>query len=171
MIKADDASLTSLALSPDGLRLVTVAASKEARIWDIASQRQLAVLQGHLKQIGAIAVTPDGDQVVTASWDRTVRAWKMASGEELLDIKDLPIDHAARSQYSLLVTPDGQRLVVGGYDNGVHIRDLKSGRERMVLRGHTSAVFGLAMTPDGSRLVSGSDDGRLAFGTCQPAAS
>jgi WD40 repeat protein len=159
-IKAGDARLTSVALSLDGSRLVTaVMGSKEAQVWDIASQQQLTVLRGHTGNIGALTITPDGNHVVTAAWDRTVRLWNMASGQELLAVKDLPIDHAAWSEYGLVVTPDGQRAVVGGHDNGVHILDLKSGRELMVLKGHTSAVFGLALTPDGSRLVSGSDDG------------
>ena len=44
-----------------------------ARIWDVETERQLAVLKGHHDWITSVAFTADGETIVTAGDDGTVR--------------------------------------------------------------------------------------------------
>jgi WD40 repeat protein len=46
-----------------------------ARIWDVATGRQRAVLEGHTSRVTAVAVAPDGSWIATSSRDGTARIW------------------------------------------------------------------------------------------------
>ena len=76
----------SVAVTPDGSRIVTGSEDNTARIWDAASGRELAQLTGHEGGVRSVAVTPDGSRIVTGSEDSTVRIWDAASGRELAQL-------------------------------------------------------------------------------------
>ena len=71
--------MTSVAMTPDGSRIVTGSWDKTARIWDAADGRELA---GHEEAILSVAVMPDGQRIVTGSTDLTARIWDAASGRK-----------------------------------------------------------------------------------------
>ena len=61
--------------SPDGGRVVLSVDDRTARIWDLASNRQILALSGHLDLMQFAAFAPDGQRIVTASDDVTARIW------------------------------------------------------------------------------------------------
>jgi sugar lactone lactonase YvrE len=48
---------------------------KTARVWEAATGRSLATLQGHSSVVNSAAFSPDGKWVVTASDDKTARVY------------------------------------------------------------------------------------------------
>src|SRR5262245_19206978 len=70
-----------IALSPDGRRL---AGGGDGRItiWDVASHREVATLEGHQEPVMQLAFTPDGDHLVCVSKDQ-LRVWRAASRAEI----------------------------------------------------------------------------------------
>ena len=50
-------------------------------VWDLPSQRRVAVMTGHTGYIQSIDVDPHQEFVLTASEDRTARAWNLSTGE------------------------------------------------------------------------------------------
>jgi len=64
----------SAAFSPDGRRVVTTS-DNTARIWDVETRVEIAVLKGHRDSVWSVAFSADGTRVATASDDRTVRIW------------------------------------------------------------------------------------------------
>src|ERR1035441_5216439 len=85
---------SSTYLSPTGVRssrmpsrssarsswLATASRDGTARIWDIATGRERAVLKNHTDCVTAVAVAPDGTWLATASRDGTARIWDAAGG-------------------------------------------------------------------------------------------
>ena len=146
----------SVAVTPDGGRIVTGSYDKTARIWDAKTGAEIAVLEGHEGRVNSVVVTPDGARIVTGSQDNTARIWDVKTGTEIavLEGHEGPV-------YSVPVTPDGARIITGSFDKTARIWDAKTGAQIAALEGHKGGVWSVAMTPDGALIVTGSQDGTL----------
>ena len=69
-------------LSHDGQRLLSGSLDGTARLWDLASGRELAELTGHNGPVYAVAFGADGT-LITGGIDRTIRIWRADGGEQL----------------------------------------------------------------------------------------
>ncbi|EGN92374.1 hypothetical protein SERLA73DRAFT_117440 [Serpula lacrymans var. lacrymans S7.3] len=70
-------SITSVAFSPDGSKLVSGSEDQTVRIWDVLSGQVVAgPFYGHSAVVTIVAFSPDGLKV--ASYDGTVRIWDIA---------------------------------------------------------------------------------------------
>ncbi len=98
----------AVALSTDGAMLA-VANDWNAKIIDLKTKRERAVLKGHKGQVLSLAFSPDGTTVATGSFDFTVRLWDVATGRERANYKwDIG------RVYCVTYAPDGFRLAAGG---------------------------------------------------------
>jgi WD40 repeat protein len=58
-----------------------------ARLWDTATGKELAVLNGHKGPVVWAAFSPDSTRLVTTSWDQTARVWAVPpSRQALIDL-------------------------------------------------------------------------------------
>ena len=98
----------AVALSADGTTMA-VANDWNAKIYDLRSKRERAVLKGHKGHVLALAFSPDGATLATGSFDLTVRLWDVATGLERANYQwDIG------RVYCLTYAPDGLRLAAGG---------------------------------------------------------
>lgn len=167
-LRGHQGPLSSVAFSPDGRRLIsgggdTMLATrklsdgdKTARIWDVATGRELRSLSGHLKGVTAVAFSPDGTRVATGSLDATVRVWDPASGEQLVTL-----DGYEGGVSSLFFTPDGRSLVTADGAHRILIREWSTGKEtfQIPLGGRKGKwpnrdVSTIALSADGRTIVS-----------------
>jgi WD40 repeat protein len=148
-----DDAVNSAAFSPDGSRIVTASDDKTARIWDVASAKEIAVLRGHDSRVNSAAFSPDGSRIVTASWDGTARIWDAAAAKEIVALRG-----HENSVLSAAFSPDGKRIVTTSWDETARIWDAASTKEIAVLRGHDSRVNSAAFSRDGKRIVTTSYD-------------
>ena len=60
----DAGMVNSVAVTPDGTRVITGSTDGTARIWDAKSAAEIAQFKGHNGSVNSVAVTPDGMRIV-----------------------------------------------------------------------------------------------------------
>ena len=147
------ATVTAVAFSPNGQRIVTDSYDQTAKVWEADSGLELLTLKGHTGGLRSVAFSPDGRRIVTGSHDHTAKVWDAASGREMLTFKG----HSAQI-YSVAFSPDSQRVVTGSGDNTAKVWEAASGRELLTLKGHSAEILSVDFSPDNQRIVTGSGD-------------
>ena len=154
------ASVSAIAYSPDGARLIT-GDDLELRVWDTVSHQLVATWSGHHAFTSRIAYHPQGVQVATANANRdsngdstgfVIRLWDPRNGEvqQTLNGHKGPI---AGLDYS----PDGSRLASASSDGTARVWDLRTGESLSL--SVSGAAWDVAFSPDGRVLATASNAG------------
>lgn len=134
--------------SPDGQRLVAVCdKDNTAKVWDMATGREMLSLKGHASWVSDVDFSPDGTRLATTSVDGTARLWDAATGQELLRLNP-----GRAWVYNLAFSPDGQYLATSSEELAV-IWDSYSGARLFELP-NPGTLDDLAFSPDGLRLMT-----------------
>jgi WD40 repeat protein len=150
-------AIGTLAISPDGTMIAAGFGSPSlhqsdykqvAKVWDLASGRELVQLDGHVNTICSVAFSPDGKMLATASDDQQVKLW-LVSGWKMIR----PLTGAERFK-SVVFSRDGQWVVAGGETGTITIWETATGCQVRQLTGHANAVQHLEFSPDGRTLAS-----------------
>jgi WD40 repeat protein len=73
-------AVESVAFSRDGRLLASGGADHVAKIWDVATGRELRTLKGHSDLVVSVAFHPNDQLLATAGFDGSVKVWDIASG-------------------------------------------------------------------------------------------
>ncbi len=159
---------------------------RTARLWDVATGRQVALLQ-HDTSVVLGRFSPDGRRVLTIasrnySPDRRLfitgglaaetaaRTWDAATGKLLATWKDPGNEDQMWTRrhrdvsYAASFSPDGRRVVTtfGVYpDCPPRLHETDTGKELALLTGHQGPVVDVAFHPDGRHIVTASLDGTV----------
>src|SRR5262249_50905151 len=154
--------LFGMALAPDGKTLASGGnrgtSGQEpgiVKLWEVATGKERAVLDPHMKSVQGVAFAPDGK--LLAAWSWTPREGDPAGAVTVWDADGR--ERATWKGYgSVALAPDGRTVAVAG-QRGVLRWDAGTGRERATLRGHTGRVASVCFAPDGRSLATGGTDG------------
>jgi len=95
-------SVNSVAVSPDGRRIVSGSSDRTVAVWDLVSGSRTRRLTGHQDSVRSVAVSPDGRRIVSGSDDRTVAVWDLEAGSRIHQLTG----HQGAVN-SVAVSPDG----------------------------------------------------------------
>jgi serine/threonine protein kinase/WD40 repeat protein len=144
------AGVIGLAWTPDGRTLATGGTDDHVYVWDVATGKRRADLQGHSWDVYDLAFSPGGDLLVSQAWDRTLRLWDPWLHKQLLSVPSAGL---------LAVSRDGRFAGAVWRGPAVRLCGLIPSPEFRVLRGPTGPVYGLAFDADGRLLAgTGSDN-------------
>src|SRR5262249_34987575 len=156
--------LSEAGFSPDGGRIVTPLDDQTARVWEVETGREIAVLAGGA-DIDSVSFSPDGGRVLTVgTYDGTARIWSAETA------KPSPIHKENAHDWAIAVSrghggvvwraafsPDGL-LVVTSAGHDARIWDTQTSKEILALSGHRGSVYSAAFSTDGRRVVTASED-------------
>jgi WD40 repeat protein len=111
----------NLPFSPDGKRLLTTCNDGTARLWDVATGRQVGLMRFVPSGLPG-AFSPDGLKVMTPGPDKTAVFWDAATGQQV----GAPFHHP-RGVYGAALSPDGKTIATTGQDNTVRLWNMKTG--------------------------------------------
>jgi serine/threonine protein kinase/WD40 repeat protein len=135
--------------------LIVCGEDNAVRLWDVATQREVGVLEEHGRAVEAIALSPDGRELATASSDDLAMVWDMESRKRRGTLSG----HSSRLT-SIAYSPDGKLLASGGIDGKVCLwkaQDLRLLDSVECFDGVQNVVF----TADSQRLIAGDRKGTL----------
>jgi WD40 repeat protein len=111
-------SVSSVAFSPDGTRIVSGSKDQTIRVWDARTGKTVAgPFKGHTHWVWSVAFSPDGMRIVSGSQDQTIRVWDARTGETVVG----PFKGHTYSVLSVAFSPDGMRIVSGSNDRTIRI--------------------------------------------------
>ena len=152
-IAGHTSAVNSVAISPDGTRIVTASFDRTAKVWDARTGMPLVEFKGHSGSVISVAFSPDGSRIVTASLDRTTKIWDARTGVPLFDLKG-----QTGVVLSAAFSPDGGRIVTASRDRTAKVWDAQTGALLITIPAHANNVTSVAFSPDGTRLVTGGND-------------
>ena len=149
-------SVSTLAVTPNGKRIVSGSEDHTIRVWDLETGAAIGnPIEGHEGWVRIVAVTQDGNRIVSDAWDHTIRIWNMETGAAIGN----PFEGYEDGVTAIALTPDGKCIVSGSWDGTIRVWDMETGTAiGKPIKGHKGWVNNVAVTPDGKRIVSGSDD-------------
>src|SRR5262249_50445726 len=104
-----DRAVREANFSPDGRTVVTASDDRTARLWDVATGREVGKVMRHDGPVVFAGFSNDGRWVLTASRDGTARVWDAATGEP----RTPPLKHGTPLHHAGF-SPDGKYVATGG---------------------------------------------------------
>lgn len=150
------------ALSPDGTRIAVANpldehrpvtdSPLEIRLYDVATEVELARLRGHTAPVADMAFSADSTVLASGSVDKTVRLWDARTGEHLATLAG-----HTDSVNTIAFSAEVATLASGSTDKTVRLWDatnVRAVQPKAILRGHTEAVQSVGFAAKSAILVS-----------------
>lgn len=145
----------STLFSPSGTSVASFSDDRTVRRWDLASEKELSLLEGHEDYIRTGVFAHGADHLIlSGSYDHTVRLWDTRASSTAPVVS---VDHGAPVE-SVLMFPSGSMFVTAG-GNRIKVWDAL-GRSRMLhsFSNHQKTITSLCFDANAGRLLSGSLD-------------
>jgi WD40 repeat protein len=144
--------------SPDGRRLLSAAADRTAKVWDVATGVcQLTI--PHPETVHSVELSPNGDRLVTACRDGIARLWNATNGAGLGE----PMRHLD-SLNSARFSPDGRVVVTASDDQTARLWNGETGQALSEPLRLSQAIDDASFSRDGRHVIVRLENGgRFGF--------
>ncbi|KAJ2789353.1 U3 small nucleolar RNA-associated protein 13, partial [Coemansia helicoidea] len=154
--QAHDRDINSISISPDAKIFATASQDKTAKIWDVATGKQLGTLQGHRRGVWGIAFSPTDRVVATASADRMVKLWSLSDWSCLKTFEG-----HTNSALCVEFLSAGTQLITTGSDGLVKLWNIKDTECVATLDKHENKIWALATQRGEAFIATGGADSTI----------
>ncbi len=143
--------VTDIALSPDGLRLLSTGFDHTVRLWNLDTQDEVTLSDQSFDY--CVAFSPDGSLAAAGGSDG-IRLWDVTTYQM---VNKLP---GEVGNGRLSFSPDGRMLVfaVGFSAEVVEVWDVQTRQMVATLTGHEDKITDVTFSPDGRWVITASED-------------
>jgi WD40 repeat protein len=157
-------SVSCVAISPDGSRIVSVGSTgafglEDIKLWDTTTRREIRSFSSKINYVRTMALSPDGRQILSGMNDWTVKLWDSTTGKEVRTFSDYSI-----WGNTITFSPDGWQVLYSSWDAkeeaAIKSLDILTGREIRNYPGHSfggglhSFRGSIIFSPDGRQIIT-----------------
>jgi WD40 repeat protein len=148
-------TITSAALSLDGLLLASAAMDCSIEVWNSIGGTLLSTLSGHTRFVKGLEFSNDSQLLV--SWGSPdLRVWHLEKQALLYSIES-----RLDAPYMARISPNNQLLTTQTFDSVIKLWDLNKGEMACALVGHSNSIRCKVFSGDGQLLVSAAANGTV----------
>jgi WD40 repeat protein len=177
-VTSHDATVTSLAFTPDGEALISGSHDQTVKRINIVSGKVEWRAPGYFEQVNSVAISDDGSLLVTGSSDHRFARGKLAAdarhiGPGAVRLWDARtsrmlrrLGEPAEQVMAVAVSGDKRQVAAGGAiasGGFVNVWDTATGKTVWSTKNLTKEVLALAFTPDGHTLAAGAANGAVTI--------
>jgi WD40 repeat protein len=141
---------TSLAITPDGQRLVSSRSWGDTiKIWNLNTGELISTLEDPQHYINPVAITPDGQTLISGGANNTIKIWDLNANELLHSL------HCSDSVYLVTITLDGKNIISFEDNNIIQIWDLNTQEILKTFHIDWSDTNSIVISPDQQRIIVG----------------
>jgi WD40 repeat protein len=154
------ANMNTIALSPDGKKIVGGSTDGAMRLWTIDTAKVIVKWMGHRWSVTSLYWNRDGRRVVSSGYyDNEVRVWDAETGDAILG----PLKSGCGS--GAIYSPDETMIAAGGSDSHhigcINIWNANTGKPVANMNIEGPSVTSIAWPRHGKTLISGLNDGKI----------
>ncbi|HEY0981670.1 c-type cytochrome domain-containing protein [Schlesneria sp.] len=154
--EAHSDTVCALDFSSDGKYLVSGAADKFVKQFDVATGKLVRSFEGHTHHVLGVSWKADSSRIASAGADNAIKVWNVETGEQ----------HRTIQNYSKQVTTiqyigASDNLISGSGDKTVKMHRSNDGGNYRNFAGSTDYVYSVAVTRDEAIAIAGGEDGVL----------
>ncbi|XP_038054567.1 NACHT domain- and WD repeat-containing protein 1-like [Patiria miniata] len=149
-------NVSSVAVTPDGSKILTASEDKNVRIWDVGNLKKSTsteepelMISKHDGYTYEVVTLNTEDKVITTGDDKTIKLWDLKSGKLIKSLQD-PMD---RKCSAVAISSDDTFMV--GSSNGWYVLSLPDFAVRGKFQERWITPSHCVITPDNKRLVAG----------------
>ncbi|UCG16916.1 MAG: serine/threonine protein kinase [Phycisphaerales bacterium] len=135
-------------ISPDGRLIAASDGAGRVRLWETATGRLLASLEGDLKHRSRCHFHPAGKILATCS-SGVIQFWDLATGAIINTLNG----NRAATTHSMTFSPDGNTFAATWQDGTIQIRDAPNGRIITTIPAIDREALSVRFSPDGKTLA------------------
>jgi WD40 repeat protein/class 3 adenylate cyclase/energy-coupling factor transporter ATP-binding protein EcfA2 len=147
---------STIAFSPDGSDLASIAEKGSVNIWDANSGQLLQTLSSESGNVNSIAFDPHGQRLITTSSGGETIIWDIITGQKLWALTT-----PENVMYAGIISPDGKWLITGS-EEAAHFWNLENMSEVELF----SLNFDYSTEGPPGQFVFSPDGKYLAIGAC-----
>jgi WD40 repeat protein len=153
-IDAHSDTVFGIDFSRDGKYLVSGAADKFVRQFDVETGKLIRSFEGHTHHVLDVSWKGDSSRIVSAGADNAIKVWNVETGEQHRTIQNY-----TKQVTSIQYIGASDNLISGSGDKTVKMHRSNDGGNYRTFAGPTDFVYAVAVTRDESIVAAGGEDG------------
>jgi WD40 repeat protein len=147
--------------SADGKLLVSGAADKFVRVFELGDGKLVKSFEGHTHHVLGVSWKRDGRTLASCGADKVIKVWDVVTGEQRKTIDGVTKDLKFTKEVTSIHYVDGSNefLVASGDNQVARLRE--DGENVRTFAGAADFIQSVGITPDGKVVLGGSQDGVL----------
>ncbi|WP_346294111.1 neuraminidase-like domain-containing protein [Sphaerothrix gracilis] len=152
----------SVAVSPDGQRIVSGSSDGTLRLWDRDGNLIGQPFDNQGSTVFTVAFSPDGQTIASGSGDRTIRLWNL-QGNPI----GQPFQGHSSTVRAVAFSPTEPRMISGSGDGTLRQWNLQGSPLSPPFQGHGNSVLAVAFSLNGQLVASGGGDSMVRLWNLQ----